>query len=204
MTKSRKGLIIIVSAPSGSGKTTLVNKLVGGMEGIKRSVSFTTRAPREDEVRGEDYEFISQEEFRQKEAAGQLLEWEENFGKFYGTSMDQVEDAQRKGEDLVLSIDVKGARKVKERFPESIGIFIMPPSPEVLAERLKNRKTDDAEQIMRRLKESKKEIAASEEYDYMVVNDNLEDAVKELEEIITNERNNLQQQGEEDKDEGNS
>ena len=204
MAEKRKGLIVIVSAPSGSGKTTLVNGLIEETQGITRSVSYTTRAPRDGEREGDDYIFVTEDVFKEKQGKGLFLECEENFGKFYGTSIEQVREAQAEGNDIILSIDVKGARRVKDIFPESIGIFIMPPSAEELTKRLKDRKTDDVEQLLLRIKESKKEIEAAEEYDYMVVNEEIDKAVAELREIITIERNNLQKQGEDKKDERNT
>ncbi|MGB2601020.1 MAG: guanylate kinase [Candidatus Omnitrophota bacterium] len=188
MAKERKPLIIIVSAPSGSGKTTIVSGLVEGLPDIKRSVSYTTRAPRQDEKDGIDYIFISQEEFKKKIENGEFLEWEENFDYCYGTSKEQVEEAVKGGEDVVLSIDVKGAKRVKRIFPQSISIFIMPPSMEELSSRLKNRKTDREEQVSMRLEESKTEIASSDEYEYLIVNDDLQKAIEELKEIVENAR----------------
>jgi guanylate kinase len=188
MAKERKPLIIIVSAPSGSGKTTIVSGLVERLPDIKRSVSYTTRAPRQDEKEGIDYIFISQEEFKKKIENGEFLEWEENFGYCYGTSKEQVEEAVKGGEDVVLSIDVKGAKRVKRIFPQSISIFIMPPSMEELSSRLKNRKTDREEQVSMRLEESKTEIASSDEYEYLIVNDDLQKAIEELKEIVENAR----------------
>jgi guanylate kinase len=188
MSKGRKPLIIIVSAPSGSGKTTIVKGLLGKMRGIKRSVSFTTREPRQDEQSGVDYVFVSREEFKKKIEDGSLLEWEENFGEYYGTSRGQVEEAMRGGEDVILSIDVKGAKTVKKIFPQSISIFIMPPSMEELSSRLKKRKTEEDNQVSMRLKESQTEIASSDEYEYLIVNDDLDKAIEELREIIESAR----------------
>jgi guanylate kinase len=188
MTKGRKPLIIIVSAPSGSGKTTIVNGLLEKMDGVKRSVSFTTRAPRQDEKNGIDYVFVSREEFKKKIEDGDLLEWEENFDEYYGTSRAQVEEALQGGEDVILSIDVKGAKTVKKIFPQSISIFIMPPSMEELSSRLKKRKTEEDNQVSRRLKESKAEIALSDEYEYLIVNDDLGKAIEELCEIVESAR----------------
>jgi len=190
MTREQEPLIIIVSAPSGSGKTTLVNRLLEETPGIRRSVSYTTRQPREGETDKEDYMFISREEFRRKIDNGEFLEWEEVFGEYYGTSRVRFQEMIEEHVDTILSIDVKGARTVKEHFPESISVFIMPPSTEELKARLRKRNTDQKEQVSLRLQESCREIASADEYDYMVVNENLEEAVGELKIIIGEERKN--------------
>ncbi|MFH1305459.1 MAG: guanylate kinase [Candidatus Omnitrophota bacterium] len=184
----KNSLIIVVSAPSGSGKTTIVSRLLETTPGTRRSVSYTTRPPRKGEADGKDYIFIREEEFKKKREQGELLEWEENFGNCYGTSRQQILDAREKGEDIILNIDVRGARKVKEAFPESISVFVMPPSPEELVARLKRRNTDQEKDVSLRLKEAEREIAAAEEYDYLIVNDDLEKAARELKTIIENER----------------
>ncbi|MFH1798417.1 MAG: guanylate kinase [Candidatus Omnitrophota bacterium] len=190
MNNGRKPLIIIVSAPSGSGKTTLISGLLEKMPRLRRSVSYTTRLPREGEKDEEDYIFVSKQEFVEKKNAGGFLEWEENFGNYYGTPKDDFQDAVEEGDDLVLSIDVKGARKIKQIFPESVSIFIMPPSAEELAARLKKRNTDRKDEVSLRLKESQVEIEAADEYDYLIVNEDLEEAVGELEAVINEERKN--------------
>ncbi|MFH1553241.1 MAG: guanylate kinase [Candidatus Omnitrophota bacterium] len=188
MTRKKEPLIVIVSAPSGSGKTTIISRLMAKMPEVKRSISYTTRQPREGEKDREDYAFISPEQFKDKIEKGEFLEWEENFGNYYGTSKGQFQEAVEKGADIILSIDVKGARAVKENFPESISVFIMPPSAEELATRLKARDTDQDQEICLRLKESPREIAAADEYDYLIVNKDLEEAVEELKAIIKTER----------------
>jgi guanylate kinase len=190
MTREQESLIIVVSAPSGSGKTTLVNRLLKEVPGIRRSVSYTTRQPREGETDKEDYLFISREEFRKRIDNGEFLEWEEVFGEYYGTSRAQFQEMIEEQVDTILSIDVKGARTVKEHFPESISVFIMPPSTEELKARLRKRNTDQKEQVSLRLQESCREIASVDEYDYMVVNENLKEAVGELKIIIEAERKN--------------
>ncbi len=194
MNKEKQTLVIIISAPSGCGKTTIVNKLLGKMPGIKRSISCTTRSPREGEADGEDYIFMSEEEFKRKREEGAFLEWEDNFGQSYGTLEVQAKEAAAEGRDIVLSIDVKGARKVKKKIPESISVFIMPPSVEELYARLKGRNTDNNEQLEMRIKEARKEIEASDEYDYLVVNEDLDQAIEELCEIITEEKENRKEQ----------
>ena len=188
--KKREALVVIVSAPSGSGKTTIVSELLEKMPDVKRSISFTTRPPREGEEDKQDYIFVSKEEFDKKIEQGDFLEWEKNFDNFYGTSKKQIEEALASGTDIILSIDVKGARKVKEAFPGSISVFIMPPSVEELVSRLRNRNTDQENQVSIRLKESRKEIESSDEYDYMIINKDLAVAVEELSSIINMERKN--------------
>ncbi|MFH1837037.1 MAG: guanylate kinase [Candidatus Omnitrophota bacterium] len=193
--KKREALIIVVSAPSGSGKTTLTEIILKKMTGIKRSVSYTTREPREGEKDEKDYVFISKDDFKAKADAGEFLEWEENFGNYYGTPLEQFAEAVEDGTDIVLSIDVKGAVKVKKMFPESISVFIAPPSEEELAERLRKRNTDHEEQVTMRLEESKKEMKRADEYEYLIVNNDLEKAAEELKSIIETERENRKIKG---------
>ncbi|NQT33182.1 MAG: guanylate kinase [Candidatus Omnitrophica bacterium] len=190
MAQKRKPLIIIVSAPSGSGKTTIIEKLLEGMKGAKRSVSYTTREPRRGEENNKDYIFVTKDEFMQRKEKSDFLEWEENFGHYYGTSKEQLRGALNENTDIILSIDVKGARTVKADFPESISIFIMPPSPAELKNRLKKRNTDQKEERSLRLQESQREMEAADEYDYLVVNKDVDKAVGEIREIIETERKN--------------
>ena len=184
----KEPLIIVISAPSGSGKTTLITRLMEEVPNLRRSISYTTRAPRPDESNNEDYVFIKEEEFKTKIEKDEFLEWEENFGNYYGTSREQFDDAIETKSAIILSIDIKGAKTVKERFPECVGIFIMPPSKEELEARLKKRDTEHKDQMSIRLKEAEKEIEASEEYDYLIINENFEEALKELRSIVETER----------------
>lgn len=188
MSEARPPLVIIVSAPSGSGKTTIVKKLLERAVGIKRSVSYTTRSPRTGEELAKDYVFVPVDTFKKMSARGEFLEWEENFGNYYGTPRKEFEEVMKRGEDVILSIDVKGARRVKKEYPESVSVFIMPPSSEELVERLKKRNTDRAKDVLVRLSVSKEEIAAADEYDYLIVNEDLERAVEELRAVIEIER----------------
>ncbi len=190
--KKHKPMIMVVSSPSGGGKTTVVNRLLEKVTGIKRSISHTTRSLRKNEHDKEDYIFISSEQFKESMEKDEFLEWEENFGNYYGTSEKQVREALATGQDVVLSIDVKGARRVKKKFPESVSIFIMPPSVTALTERLRKRNTEKAEQMKIRLEESEKEIAAADEYDYLIVNEDVEQATEELKTILEAERKNRQ------------
>ena len=186
----REPLIIVLSAPSGSGKTTIVARLIDSLTDITRSISYTTREPREGEKAGVDYVFVSREEFDGMKDNGEFLEWEENFGNYYGTGRKQVEDMLASGLDVIMSIDVKGARTAKKEYPESISVFVMPPSLGELENRLRRRKTDAESQVAIRLRESKQEVAASDEYDFLVVNNKLDEAVEEVKQVIEKEREN--------------
>ncbi len=183
-----RGLLFIVSAPSGTGKTTLVERLVKVVPGLRMSRSYTSRTARPGEVDGIDYNFISRERFDQMVAAGAFLEWAEIFGDLYGTSESDTRAALEAGNDLVLVIDVQGARKVRERGIASTGIFVLPPSAAVLEARLRGRSKDSEEAIRRRLTVAREEVTAYCEYDYVVVNDEIEAAVSRLEAIVKAER----------------
>ena len=193
-------LIIIISAPSGSGKTTVVERLLAELPRVKRSISCTTRPPRQGEEEGRDYFFVSEGDFRRKIENGEFLEWEETFGNFYGTPLEQFTGAMENGQDLILSIDVKGARQVKEKFPGAISVFIMPPSTEELEARLRKRNTDRKDQVDLRLKEARRELEAADEYDYLVVNDDLDGAVTELKSVLEAERQKRQENAKKDKE----
>lgn len=188
LSSNTTGSMIIISAPSGCGKTTIVDRLIKRRPEIKRSVSYTTRSPRDNERSGEDYFFISEREFKRKRDNGEFLEWEENFGEYYATEKAQIKDALYAGHDIILSIDVKGAKKVLEAYPKALSIFILPPSEEVLENRLKERDTDEQNQLRLRLEEASKEIAASALYRHKVVNEDLEEAVNAIETIIEREK----------------
>jgi guanylate kinase len=188
ISKNREGFVIVVSSPSGGGKTTIVTQILDQLEGIERSISYTTREIRPGEVDGKDYIFVSMDDFKEDISEDMFLEWEEVFDNYYGTSEKQVRRLLAQGKDVVLSIDVKGALKVKNKFPGSIGIFIMPPSKEETIKRLQQRQSEGEEQLQLRLKEYEKEMARSDEYDYMVINDMLEEAVNEVKTIIEKER----------------
>jgi guanylate kinase len=179
-------LILIVSGPSGSGKSTLVQK-VRELPGTMSSVSCTTRPRRATESTGKCYDFVTEAEFNAMVARGDFLEYAQVFGKYsYGTPKKWLEESRRKGLDLVLEIDVQGARQVKEKLPESIAIFILPPSRQELERRLRSRGQDADEEIARRLSKAHDEIVASEKlYDFCVVNDDVERAGREAQAIVT-------------------
>lgn len=193
---TKLGRIFVISAPSGSGKTTICKRVLKKIKGILPSVSVTTRRPRPDEKNGKDYYYISKSEFKKKVKNGGLLEWEKNFGNFYGTPKDFVLRKTEEGKDVLLSIDVKGAIEVKKKFPQSALIFVKPPSLSELSSRLKKRNTDRGSEIAKRLKIAEKELSYADRYDYVVVNSRLEDAVGEVISIIAKERKLKKEKGE--------
>jgi guanylate kinase len=178
---------IVVSGPSGSGKTTLVEGLLDRVLGLRRSISTTTRAPRPGEIGGKSYWFVGEEDF-EKLKKGKLIEWAKVHGYFYGTSRNFVEETLESGFDVVLSVDVQGGRQVKKVFPDAVTIFILPPSHEVLEQRIRRRATDPAGTIKTRLENAREELRALPEYEYVVVNDGLEEAVAALCSIVLSER----------------
>ena len=187
----RRGLLFIVSAPSGAGKTTLVERLVEQSPHLKMSRSYTSRAAREGETDGVDYNFVSRPHFEATIAAGQFLEWADVFGNLYGTCAADTETLLDAGQDVVLVIDVQGARKVRQRGIETTAIFVMPPSFDVLEQRLRGRSKDSEADIQRRLRVARDEVASFVEYDYVVVNDELTAAVDRLRGIVIAERARL-------------
>ena len=184
----RRGLLFIVSAPSGTGKTTLVERLVQTTPDLSLSRSYTSRDARAGERDGVDYNFISRQRFDGMVAAGAFLEWADVFGNCYGTSADDTERVLSSGRDLVLVIDVQGARQVRARGIENSAIFVLPPSADVLEQRLRGRSKDSEEQIRRRLEVARREVADFATYDYVVVNDELDACVGRLQSIVMAER----------------
>ena len=178
---------IVVSGPSGVGKTTLVGGLIGRVPMLQRSVSATTRPRRGGEVQGESYLFVAKEEFENLKR-GKLIEWAKVHGHFYGTPRDFVEETLEKGIDVVLSIDVQGGREVKKSFPEAVMVFILPPSFEILEQRIMRRAADLAEDIETRMANARDELRALPEYEYVVVNDELDRAIAALRAIVVSER----------------
>jgi guanylate kinase len=186
------GLLFIISAPSGSGKSTLVHELRSVEKNLDFSISYTTRAPRGSEENGREYHFVSREQFERMISEDELLEYAEVFGNYYGTARSTLRESFANGRDLLLDIDVQGAEQVRQRMPEAISIFILPPTPEILKMRLTNRsraegKVDDAV-IERRLAEARQEIGNFRKYKYVLVNDVLPRAVDELSAIVKAER----------------
>ena len=176
--------VYIVSAPSGSGKTTLLQSLLKTFKDLKFSVSHTTRQPREGERNGVDYFFTERAKFKEMADRGEFLEWAEYYGQLYGTSRAFVEGHMSAGRDVILDIDVNGARQVKSRIQDAIAVFIMPPSFAELERRLRVRRQESEEAIQRRLEIARGEISFCRDYDYIVVNDVLEDSVQTLEAIV--------------------
>jgi guanylate kinase len=183
-----RGLLFIVSAPSGAGKTTLVERLVEQTPQLKMSRSYTSRSAREGEIDGVDYNFVSRDRFASMIAAGEFLEWADVFGNLYGTGAADTERLLAEGNDVVLVIDVQGARKVKSRGIETTTVFVMPPSMAVLEQRLRGRSKDSEEAIQCRLRVAREEVAAFADYDYVVINDELTSAVDRLRSIVIAER----------------
>jgi guanylate kinase len=184
----RQGIIFILSAPSGAGKTTLYHELSKIYSEIKLSVSCTTRAQREGEVNGRDYRFISARQFAAMKARGDFAEWANVHGNLYGTPRQPLDHAIRTGRDILLDIDVQGARKIKRRYPQAVSIFLLPPSPAELRRRLAARGTDGAEVIRRRLANAQGEMRRIIQYDYYVVNWKIVEAVGVLKAIVEAER----------------
>lgn len=193
------GILFIISAPSGSGKSTLVSQLRTLVEGLDFSVSYTTRPPRGSEEDGREYHFTTRSEFERMIDAGEFLEWAEVFGNFYGTASSTLAHAAGLGKDLLLDIDVQGARQVMEGMPEAVSIFVLPPSPEVLERRLRNRSVAEhvtaEEVIARRLSQARNELRQIWAYRYALVNDVLDQAVSELRAIVLWERGDVTERG---------
>ncbi len=181
-------LIFIVSAPSGAGKTSLCREVVRLLPDLCFSVSITTRAPRSHENDGIDYHFVSLADFKRMIETGQLLEWTEIYGNFYGTSRAVMDECSSQGKDILFDIDQAGARRIKEIYPQSITMYILPPSQRELHERLINRGTENEEVMRNRLDQAQKEIEQSSWYEHKVVNDDFSQAVNRVREIITAER----------------
>ena len=189
-----RGNIYVVTAPSGAGKTTLVRALLATDHQVQLSVSFTTRAPRTGEVNGKDYNFVTREAFEAMIAAGSLLEHAEVFGNYYGTSQTWIESMLAQGQDILLEIDWQGAQQVRRLLPEAIGIFILPPSLAALEARLNGRGKDSAEVIARRLAAAKEEISHVDEFDYVIINDHFEEALRDMVSVVRAERLRLGKQ----------
>jgi guanylate kinase len=182
------GILFIISAPSGSGKSTLVSETRRLISGLDFSISYTTRKPRGSEQQGVEYHFTSREEFERMIAAGEFLEWAEVFGNYYGTALSALDHARQQGSDLLLDIDVQGALQVMKKMSQAVSIFILPPSPEVLERRLRNRSQAEGvanESIIEtRLNEARTELRRLDDYQYALVNDVLDEAASEMRAIV--------------------
>ena len=178
------GKLIVLTGPSGVGKGTLVKKLLSRYPDIYLSVSATTRAPRPGEINGQHYYFVSRAEFEEMITTGEFLEWAEFAGNCYGTPKQQVQNRINEGKLVLLEIEVEGARQIRDSFPDALRIFILPPSSAELENRLRGRGQDSEDAIARRLKRAQEEIEAAHEFDFQVINDDLEEALKKLEKLL--------------------
>ncbi len=187
--KDEHGIMFILSAPSGAGKTTLCRMAVDHFDKMQHSVSYTTREPREGENDGRDYNFVSQHTFKEMLDRGEFLEWAEVHGYLYGTSKDDIERLLREGVDAILDVDVQGARQIKSKGKEGVYIFIAPPSLNSCRERIEKRGVNSKDEIEKRLSSAKKELAEALWYDYIIINDTLDNAFNKLRSIIIAEKN---------------
>jgi guanylate kinase len=188
-SRPRRGIIFILAAPSGAGKTTIWRGALKAIEGLEFSVSLTTRGPREGERPGLDYHFVTEEEFNRRLEGGELAEYDRHFDASYGTPRAPLEAAVREGRDILLDIDVEGARQIRARYPnESVAVFVLPPSFEDLEERLRGRRTENEEAIQRRLRRALEEARQFPDYDYLIINHRVEQSIAELAAIVSAER----------------
>jgi guanylate kinase len=178
------GSLFVISAPSGAGKTSLVQALLNINPQIRLSVSYTTRPPRAGEVNGKDYHFVSREHFLEMAARGEFLESAEVYGNLYGTSQLWITQEISKGQDILLEIDWQGAQQVRKLFPQCLSIFILPPSLQALEQRLTGRGKDNAEVIAKRLAAAGEDVSHVAEFDYVIINDNLNEALRELNAVV--------------------
>jgi guanylate kinase len=186
--RNNQGKFIVLSSPSGGGKSTIIRRLMEGDPGLVYSVSVTTRKPRQGEKDGISYRFIDRSQFERMIESGELLEWEEVYGDFYGTPRRPAEEAVAAGRDVIFDLDVKGALKLKKKRPETLLIFLQPPSLQVLEERLRNRGTESEERIQIRMQRAEWECEEGKKFDYQVVNGDLEETVHAIREIIKNKQ----------------
>ncbi len=182
------GCLFIISAPSGTGKTSLVKALLQADPDLSLSISHTSRPPRAEEINGRDYHFVSEATFRQMLIRGEFLESAEVYGNLYGTSQKWILEAMKSGRDILLEIDCQGAKQVRQIFPQAVGIFILPPSAETLEIRLKKRGQDNIDVIQKRLTAAREEVSHVSEFDYVIINNKLEEALGDLTCIVRAER----------------
>ena len=186
--KGGEGIVFVISSPSGGGKTTLVRKVMEQLPGVRFSVSTTTRSPRSNEKEGVDYHFVDRAVFQDMVGRGEFLEWAEVLGNFYGTARRNVEILEKEKIDLILDVDTQGARQVSGKLNHAVLIFILPPSPSVLQQRLMERGLDSPGTIQFRLANASKEIQEAQKYHYVIINDRMEEAVDQLRAVIIAER----------------
>ncbi len=184
MTDDNQGFLVVLSGPSGVGKGSVLNKVMGRRKNLKLSVSYTTRLPREGEVNGVHYNFVTKEEFLSLVKSGEMLEYAEYCGNYYGTPRKSVENEIKNGNNVILEIEVQGGKQVLDKCPEAVGIFIVPPSIKVLYSRLNLRALDSEEIILSRMEECRREIEFARNYDYIVVNECIEDCASNILKII--------------------
>ena len=180
----RQGIPIVVSAPSGGGKTTLCRRLMEKLSGLEFSISHTTRAPRGQEKDGVDYHFVSEDEFKKLISEDKFLEWAEVHGNYYGSSLDAARKQLAAGRDVLFDIDIQGGYQIKEKMPEAVLIFIVPPSMKVLEERLRGRASDAEEVIQKRLKAAREEIEGAVKYSHWIINDELDCALETFSSVV--------------------
>lgn len=186
-----KGQIFIITAPSGTGKTTIIKKILEkDVDGIGYSISHTTRKPRKGESHGLHYYFVDRENFEKMIEAHEFVEWAVVYDHLYGTSISSITHELYSGKDLLMDIDFQGSQEIKRQFPDSLSIFILPPSLDILKERLKKRSPNDKMNIDLRLKKAEEEIQRCQDYDFIIINDDLKKAIKEIEAIIVAQRTN--------------
>ena len=186
--KRREGLLFVVSAPSGAGKTTLCRALTDSLENLTHSISYTTRKPRPGEIDGRDYYFVTEERFRNMVGSGDFAEWAQVHSNLYGTSRRVLDEMRTGGTDVILDIDTQGAKQIKPKYSTAVFIFIMPPSLEILEERLRNRRSDDENEIQKRMRRAFEEIKDYAMYDYIIVNRDFDRALSELKSVVVAER----------------
>jgi guanylate kinase len=188
MIASRRPIVYIISAPSGSGKSTLVNELLKLVPNLDFSISYTTRLPRGSEQNGKQYYFVTRKQFEQMISAGDFLEHAEFDGNYYGTARRFLSEAESKGHDLLLDIDVQGAAQIKQKMPDEVSIFVLPPDRKTLEWRLRKRSEDADPVIRRRLEAAKREVKNYSKYDYILINDDLEESIENLLALVLSER----------------
>ena len=179
-----KGILFILSGPSGSGKTTLAKNIVEERDDIEFAISYTTRLKRDNEKDGIDYRFVSKSEFERMIDNGEFAEWAEVYGNMYGTPISEIESSLDSEVDILLDIDVQGAKQIKEKFKNSVHIFLVPPNMEILKNRLNNRQTEDDINLNKRLDTAVKEISQVDNYDFIIINQNIKESIEKLESII--------------------
>jgi len=185
----RRGIIFILSAPSGAGKTTIYRAALKAIKNLEFSISLTTRVRRKNEADGIDYSFVSEEEFNRRQSSGELAEWARVFESSYGTPRAPLDAAIASGRDILLDIDIQGAQQIRAKYPrDAVSIFVLPPTLEELAGRLRGRATEDESKIQHRLQKAREEAEAYPEYDYLIVNAEIAQSVAQLETIVNAER----------------